>query len=186
MIPLKPKHTFKEKMLQFNQHWLDESWCTYITGITIIANNHWIDFSENDIKKLLEWRPKSVLWNGSNYARALYFLTQQVNAMFWTKIRLEKIDSSKCYYQMKAGRMVAIAWKINYAYVEDIKDWTRDKDFVTKYNDMSHARAMHILNSTVVITENFDWILPKNTFPIRDYDLMIKKWLIRREAFLLV
>ncbi len=185
MIPA-PKHTFSEKMYEFNQHDMDESWCTYITGITIIANNHWIHFTDENIKTLLDNRPKLPQRSSSNLWFAFSKLVLDVNIMFNVKLNLQKIDLIMAYDWMQKWRMVAVQWKINTLYVNDIKDWKWDKSFPIQANDDQHARCMHIMWNYTYITENFKWILPYNTFRVNRFIQMVTDGVLKREAFTII
>lgn len=182
---LPPKHTFQENMYEFNQHGLDESGCTYIAIITAIANNHWLHITDDIIKDLLKNRPKIAIWSGSNLWRACQFALQDINRMFNKNLTIHKIDLANADQYMKMWWMILVQGKINYDYVKDIKDWVLDNAFVIKFQDEQHARCLHEMNNIVCITENFKWILPYNTFPVRDRKDLIAKKVLLREAFII-
>lgn len=186
--PMIPKFRFFDVLQEFSQHGLDASGCVYIAWITIIANNHWLHFTEDIIKELLAGRPKVLVGgSGSNPGIALRKLCQDINIIFRTKIEIREKDILKSYVMFRKGWMGLITGPINIEYINDIKDGSRDDIYPTSADDPGHARVLHWDKKLgMVITETHKGILPSNTFKVKDWRKLVDALLIKRSVFFLV
>lgn len=181
-------YRFEDKKIQYNQATNDPYGCTWYAVMTAIANNRWIEWTDQDFQYMRD--------TASNYGRlpkewmllskAGDMIVDYLNKLYpdqgWNKLAISLYDEGEDY--MKKGYMLQVGSIVNSKYFGFTKTGLIDDTRGKEWKGHSRDLFLHIAYEAKGEVENYEGILAHNVIDISVWEKIRAEAQYYRQAFL--